>query len=236
MNASVAPLGVNGILHHLSSKALKLLEPHLRHVKLSQGTILHEAGEAIAYIYFPLSGMVSMLAVLKTGEAIEAGVIGREGFVGGYIGPRGWRAYGHAVTQLNGDAMRINVKNFKKVYDVSDELRILVNGYQSVLYFQAQQTAACQALHQVEARMCRWLLQAQDANGGDTLHLTQELLSHMLGVRRTSVSGSANKLQAEGLITYKRGVIRILDRKGLETAACECYAAVRTAIADAMPQ
>ena len=125
---------------------------------------------------------------------------------------------------------------FKKAYDASDELRILVNGYQSVVYFQAQQTAACQALHPVEARMCRWLLQAQDAVGSDTLNLTQEYLSQMLGVRRTSVSGSANKLQDDGLITYKRGVIRILDRKGLEKSACECYAAVRGAIADAMPR
>jgi CRP-like cAMP-binding protein len=236
MNSSSTPAGVNGILQHLSRKTLDMIEPHLRRVKLAQGSILHDAGEAITSIYFPLSGMVSMLAVLKTGEAIEAGVIGREGFVGGYIGPRGWRAYGHAVTQMTGDAMRINVKNFKKAYDASDELRILINGYQSVLYFQAQQTAACQALHQVEARMCRWLLQAQDCAGGDVLNLTQELLSHMLGVRRTSVSGSANKLQEEGLITYKRGVIRILDRKGLEKAACECYASVRGAIADAMPR
>lgn len=235
MNPSSAPAGVNGILEHLSRKTLDLLESHLRPVKLAQGTILHEAGEAISFIYFPLSGMVSMLAVLKTGEAIEAGVIGREGFVGGYVGQRGWRAYGHAVVQMHGEAMRINVRPFKKVYDASDDLRILINGYQAVLYFQAQQTAACQALHQVEARMCRWLLQAQDAAGGDTLHLTQELLSHMLGVRRTSVSGSANRLQEGGLITYKRGVIRILDRKGLEKAACECYAAVRGAVADAMP-
>lgn len=236
MNVRAAPAGVNGILSHLSSKTLELLEPHLRPVKLPQGTILHEAGEAITSIYFPLSGMVSMLAVLKTGEAIEAGVIGREGFVGGYVGAHGWRAYGHAIMQMSGEGLRINVKHFKKVYDVSDDLRILVNGYQSVLYFQAQQTAACQALHQVEARMCRWLLQAQDAAGGDVLNLTQEFLSHMLGVRRTSVSGSANKLQEEGLITYKRGVIRVLDRKGLEKSACECYGAVRNAITDAMPQ
>ncbi|MEP7031566.1 MAG: Crp/Fnr family transcriptional regulator, partial [Pseudolabrys sp.] len=197
---------------------------------------LHEPGETITFVYFPLSGMVSMLAVLKSGEAIEAGIIGSEGFVGGYIGAHGWRPFGHAVMQLSGELMRMNVRNFKKAYDASDELRILVNGYQSVVYFQAQQTAACQALHQVEARMCRWLLQAQDAAGGDTLNLTQEFLSHMLGVRRTSVSGSANKLQAEGLITYKRGVIHILDRKGLEKAACECYAAVRAAVADAMPR
>jgi CRP-like cAMP-binding protein len=220
----------------LSGKTLALIEPHLHKVKLAQGTILHEAAEAVSFVYFPLSGMVSMLAVLKSGEAIEAGVIGREGFVGGYLGVRGWRPYGHAVMQMSGEAMRMNVRNFKKAYDASDELRILVNGYQSVVYFQAQQTAACQALHTVERRMCRWLLQAQDAVGSEILNLTQEYLSHMLGVRRTSVSASANKLQADGLITYKRGVIRILDRKGLEKSACECYAAVRGAIADAIPR
>jgi CRP-like cAMP-binding protein len=236
MDASASPVGVNGILNHLSAKTLALLEPHLRPVNLPQGTILHEAAEAITFIYFPLSGMVSMLAVLKSGEAIEAGIVGPEGYVGGYLGARGWRSFGHAVMQITGDALRINVKNFKKAYDASDELRILINGYQSVLYFQAQQTAACQALHQVEARMCRWLLQAQDAIGGDVLNLTQEFLSHMMGVRRTSVSGAANKLQEDGLITYKRGVIRILDRKGLEKCSCECYGAVRGAIADAMPR
>ena len=236
MDASVAPVGVNGILQRLSGKSLALIEPHLRQTKLPQGVILHEAGKAITTVYFPLSGMVSMLAVLQSGEAIETGVIGREGFVGGYLGARGWRSLGHAGMQISGEALTLNVRHFKKAYDASDELRILVNGYQSVVYFQAQQTAACQALHQVEARMCRWLLQAQDAVGGETLDLTQEFLSHMLGVRRTSVSASANKLQEEGLITYKRGVIRILDRKGLEKRSCECYGAVRAAIVDAMPK
>ena len=236
MDARAAPAGANGILQHLSAKTLALMAPHLRKVKLAQGTVLHEAGEAITSVYFPISGMVSMLAVLKSGEAIEAGVIGREGFVGGYLGVRGWRALGQAVMQLSGEAMQLNVRHFKKAYDAGDDLRVLVNGYQAVVYFQAQQTAACQALHQVEARMCRWLLQAQDAVGGDTLNLTQELLSHMLGVRRTSVSGSANKLQEAGLISYKRGVIKILDRKGLENESCECYAAVRAAIAEAMPK
>ncbi len=236
MDARVASIGENGILQCLSSKTLALIEPHLHKMKFAQGVILHETGKAIANVYFPLSGMVSMLAVLKSGEAIEAGVIGREGFVGGYLGARGWRPFGHAVMQMAGAVMRLNVRHFKKAYDASDELRTLVNGYQSVVHFQAQQTAACQALHQVEPRMCRWLLQAQDATGSDTLNLTQEFLSHMLGVRRTSVSGSANKLQEEGLISYKRGVIKILDRKRLEKSACECYVAVRKAIGDAMPR
>lgn len=236
MDARAAPVRANGILEALSARTLGLLQPHLRKVKLAQGTVLHEVGETISYVYFPTSGMVSMLAVLKSGEAIEAGIIGPEGFVGGYQGARGWRPFGHAVMQMTGEALRINVRHFKKAYDASDELRLLINSYQAVVHFQAQQTAACQALHPVEARMCRWLLQAHDAVGGDTLNLTQEFLSHMLGVRRTSVSGSANKLQADGLISYKRGVIRILDREGLEKASCECYAAVRAAITDAMPR
>jgi CRP-like cAMP-binding protein len=236
MDTRPSPIWANGILRALSPKTLALIEPHVRKVKIAQGTVLHEAGETLANVYFPVNGMVSILAVLKSGEAIEAGIVGPEGYVGGYLGVRGWRGLGHAVMQISGEALRLNVRNFKKAYDVSDEFRTLINGYQAVMYFQAQQSAACQALHPVEARMCRWLLQAQDAIGGDTLNLTQEFLSHMLGVRRTSVSGSANKLQEEGLITYKRGVIRVLDRKGLEKSSCECYAAVRGAIADAMPK
>lgn len=226
----------NRIFDHLSAKASALIEPFLRKVKLDQGTVLHESGEAVTFVYFPVSGMVSMLAVLRSGEAIETGVIGRDGFVGGYLGVRGWRSSGHAVVQIAGDAYRLGIRHFKKAYDSSDEFRTLISGYQSVIYFQAQQTAVCQALHQVEARMCRWMLQAQDAAGSDVLQLTQEFLSHMLGVRRTSVSASANKLQSEGLITYKRGVVRILSRKGLEKRSCECYAAVRSATVDAMPR
>lgn len=236
MDASAALPGANRILQRLSAKVAPTLLPHMHKVSLAQGTVLHDAGEAITSVYFPVSGMVSMLAVLRNGAAIETGMIGRDGFVGGYSGPRGWRSSGHAVMQIGGDAYRINVRHFRKAYDASEEFRGLINGYQSVVYFQAQQTAACQALHQVEPRICRWLLQAQDAAGGDVLNLTQEFLSHMMGVRRTSVSASANKLQAEGLITYKRGVIRILDRKGLEKRSCECYGAVRAAIADAMPR
>jgi CRP-like cAMP-binding protein len=236
MDARTAPLGINGILRRLPAKALSLIEPHLQQMTLAQGTILHEAGEAITSVYFPLSGMVSMVAVLKNGDAIETGIIGREGYVGGYFGPRGWRSSGHAVMQLEGETLKLNVRHFKKAIDTSEEFRNLVTGYQSIVYFQAQQTAACQALHTVEARICRWLLQAQDATAGDVLKLTQEFLSHMMGVRRTSVSVSANKLQAEGLITYKRGVIRVLDREGLEKRSCECYAAVRAVIADAMPR
>ncbi len=226
MPAWPSVVGANGILRHLSSKTLAMIEPHLHKVKLSQGTVLHEAGEAITNVYFPLSGMVSMLAVLKSGEAIEAGVIGREGYVGGYIGVRGWRAFGHAVMQLDGRGPASQCPPFsRRPTTFATICAFSPMAISRSCISRRSRPPPVQALHPVEARMCRWLLQAQDAVGGDTLGLTQEYLSHMMGVRRTSVSGSANKLQEEGLITYKRGTIRILDRKALEKRACECYAA-----------
>jgi CRP-like cAMP-binding protein len=236
MDARPAPQGENGILKRLSAKTLATLTPHLKKVKLPQGTVLQEAGAPIEFIYFPTSGMVSMLAVLKSGEAIETGIIGREGVVGGYAGVYGWRAFGQAIMQIDGDAMRLGVREFEKSYESSEEVRDLINGYQSVVYFQAQQSAACQALHTVEARTARWLLHAQDAVGGEVIKLTQEFLSHMLGVRRTSVSVTATKLQEDGLITYKRGTINVRDRKGLEKVSCECYRTVRNAMNDTFPR
>jgi CRP-like cAMP-binding protein len=236
MDARPAPQGENGILRRLSAKTLATLTPHLKKVKLPQGTVLQEAGAPIEFIYFPTSGMVSMLAVLKSGEAIETGIIGREGVVGGYAGVYGWRAFGQAIMQIDGDAMRLGVREFEKSYESSEEVRDLINGYQSVVYFQAQQSAACQALHTVEARTARWLLHAQDAVGGEVIKLTQEFLSHMLGVRRTSVSVTATKLQEDGLITYKRGTINVRDRKGLEKVSCECYRTVRNAMNDTFPR
>ena len=235
MDASADPRGANGILQRLPAKLQASLAPQLRKIVLARGAVLHEAGEAITNVYFLSSGMVSVLAILQSGEAIETGIIGREGYIGGYYGPRGWRSWGHAVVQMGGEAFALNVRHFKKAYDGSEHFRDLINAYQSVMYFQAQLTAACQALHSVEARMCRWLLQAQDVVGSDTLHLTQEFLAHMLGVRRTSISGSAKQVQDAGLITYKRGVIRILDRNGLQKRSCECHAATRGAIASMMP-
>lgn len=221
----------NALLQRLPPKTQAALAPQLRRVKFAQGAVLHDVGQLITTVYFPISGMVSILAVMQTGEAIETGVVGSEGYVAGCRGPQGTRAWGHAVMQIAGEAFAVNIRQFNQIYDSFEDFREIVGAYQAVVYFQAQQTAACQALHSVEQRMCRWLLRAQDAVGGDTLHLTQEFLSHLLGVRRTSVSASANNVQAAGLISYKRGAIRILDRSGLEARACECHAAIRGVIA-----
>ena len=222
-----SPTGVNRILQRLPPNDLSLLQPQLKLIDLTQGTVLHEAGAPLEYVYFPTSGMVSILAIMRTGDAIETAVIGREGVVGGSIGSEGSLAFGQSMVQISGSALRVGAKPFLKVLEESSGLRGLVNRYQSILLLQAQQSAACHAFHHVDARLCRWLLHASDATESDIVNLTQEFLSHMLGVQRTSVTITAHALQKSGLIRYSRGNVKILDRHAVEECACECYAVLR---------
>ena len=194
---------------------------------MTRGTVLHAPGAPIEHVYFPVSGMISLLAVMKTGDQIETGIIGREGVAGGSIANDGWRSVCQATVQIPGSAWQVHSSKFLELHKASEPFRALVNGFQTIVYAQAQQSAACHALHTVEARLCRWLLQSQDITESDMVPLTQEFLSHMLGVRRTSVTLCAHALQAAGLIRYSRGEIRILDRKGLKESSCECYEALR---------
>jgi CRP-like cAMP-binding protein len=131
------------------------------------------------------------------------------------------------MVQLDGAAMKMSAGDFVSAYRANEQLRSLENKYQMALLMQAQQNAACYALHSVSSRLCRWLLQSQDTIDSKKLHLTQQFLSHMLGVRRNTVSVEAHILQKAGLIRYTRGHITILDRSGLEQCACECYAVIR---------
>jgi CRP-like cAMP-binding protein len=215
------------MLRRLSAKDFSQLEPQLKKMKMEQGRVLHPAGDAIDHVYFPTSGMVSMLTILQTGQAIEIGVIGREGVAGGSIGAVGSRSFAQAIVQMPGEAWRVGAAPFLKLFEASKNFRKQINAYQSILALQTQQSAACHALHTVEARLARWLLHAQDTVDNGTIDLTQEFLAHMLGVQRSSVSLTANALQKAGLIQYSRGKIKILDRKRVEQSACECYGAVR---------
>jgi CRP-like cAMP-binding protein len=220
-------LGENRLLRQLAAKHFSQLEPQLKKMNMEQGTVLHPAGNAIEHVYFPTSGMVSMLTILRTGRAIEIGVVGREGVVGGSIAAEGSRSFAEAMVQMPGEAWRVGAAPFLKVFEASRSFRKQINAYQSILALQTQQSAACHALHTVEARLARWLLHAHDTVDNGTIDLTQEFLAHMLGVQRSSVSLTANALQKAGLIQYSRGKIKILDRKGIENAACECYAVVK---------
>lgn len=220
--------GENRIISRLDADERSWLQPHLKHVTLPRGLVLHAPDVKISDVYFPLGGMVSLLAVMKTGEQIETGIIGREGVVGGSIGYDGWESIGQATVQIAGHAWRLPSSNFLELYKASETFRGLTNRYQTFLFVQAQQSAGCHALHSIESRLCRWLLQSQDIMENDTIELTQEFLGHMMGVRRTSVTISARTLQSAGLIRYKRGAINILDRDGLQELACECYDVVRS--------
>src|SRR5262249_24609076 len=193
---------------------------------LRSSVVLHESGQPIERVYFPLSGMISLLAVMQSGEQIETGIVGADGLVGGDAAING-HAFGQSTVQLGGAALTMPKAKFVDAYGAHPHLRNLVDRYQAILLMQAQQNAACHALHSVRSRLCRWLLQSQDMIGRDTFNLTQEFLSHMLGVRRTTVSIDAHTLQEAGLIRYRRGQVTILNRDGIEDCACECYSAIR---------
>jgi CRP-like cAMP-binding protein len=216
----------NRILRQLSADELRSIQPWLTALELRSNTVLHEQGAAIDHIYFPSSGMVSLLAIMQNGEAIETGIIGAEGVLGGDA-PINGHLSAQATVQLDGAALKMPKAQFVDAYHAHPGLRELVNRYQSILLMQARQNAACHALHSVRSRFCRWLLQSQDMIGRDTFDLTQEFLSHMLGVRRNTVSVEAHAVQEAGLIRYRRGHINILNRDGLEDCACECYSVIR---------
>jgi CRP-like cAMP-binding protein len=213
----------NKLLAALPRNHFNLLAPHLSITTLPQSVVVYETGDEVDQIYFPHNGMFSLLAVMRDGKAIETATVGREGVIGAMAGLGLYRSLVRVVVQLPLTASKIAAAQFRKAAAASEPIRNLAVHYNEVLLTQARITAACNALHPVEARFCRWLLQSADRAGSDTVTLTQELLAEMLGVRRTSVTEVAGKLQNEGVITYSRGVIRILDRPGLERLSCECY-------------
>jgi CRP-like cAMP-binding protein len=226
----------NRILASLSRADFSRISPLLKGVSHEQGLVLQEPGDEVEQIYFPHSGMISLLAVLKDGQAIETATVGREGVVGAMAGLGLHTALARAVVQVPLVGSQITAAPFRKAVQQSVELRDLIVKYNEVLLAQVQTTAACNALHHVEARLSRWILQTRDRTDTDRVPLTQEFLSEMLGVRRTSVSEVANKLQAAGLIRYSRGMIEIVNRAALEQKACECYATILEKSAQILPQ
>jgi CRP-like cAMP-binding protein len=218
----------NHLLSSLPTDDYALLEPNLKDIALKQGTILVEQGENIEQVYFPHSGMVSVVIVLEDGEkAVETATVGREGAIGAVAGLGERNATARAIVQVAGTGTRISARNFQAAVRQSPFLRDFVVRYQEMLLHQAQQSTACNALHEARHRLCRWLLQTRDRLDSDMIALTQEFLAQMLGVRRTTVTELARGLQKKGLVRYKRGKIEILDRDGLEECACECYGALR---------
>jgi CRP-like cAMP-binding protein len=213
----------NFLLAALPRDHFDRLLPNLSTVVFQQGIVLYEAGDEVDQVYFPQYGMLSLLAVLRDGKAIETATVGREGVVGAMAGLGLYKSLVRVVVQLPVACSKIAATHFRTVAATSEPIRNLCIRYNEVLLSQARVTAACNALHSIEARFCRWLLQSADRAASDTINLTQELLAEMLGVRRTSVTEVASKVQAAGVISYSRGVIKILDRDALLRMSCECY-------------
>lgn len=226
----------NQLLASLEGYQRELLAQHLELVDLPQYEVLFEAGADIDHVYFPNAGMLSLLVVMRNGGAIETATVGREGVVGAMVGLDFRRSLVRAVVQLPGAMLRIPAHEFMSAVKADAGLRDMCVTYNEILLVQARILAACNALHSIEQRLSRWLLQSADRAGGNSVRLTQELLSQMLGVRRTSVTDAALILQKDGLIEYSRGVITICDRRRLEENSCECYQTLLQHSATLLPE
>jgi len=217
----------NQLLSALPTEEYKRLLPNLELVSLNFKQIIYAPDEPLEYVYFPKSGIISLVNVTEDGRTVEAAMVGNEGMAGIPVFLGADKMPALAISQVVGDALRMKVDVFKREVTPSTSLYKLLLRYTQALLNQISQSVACNCLHPVEGRCCRWLLMCHDRVKSDQFMLTQELISQMLGVRRASVSEVAATLQKAGLIRYSRGKITICDRQGLESASCECYQVVK---------
>jgi CRP-like cAMP-binding protein len=217
----------NRILAALPAAELARLTPHLERVPLPLGAVIYESGGEQGYVYFPASGIVSLLYVMNDGSAAEIAVVGREGMVGIALFMGGETTPSRAVVQSAGSAYRLEAALIKAEFARGGSLQRVLLLYTQALITQMTQTAVCNRHHVLEQQLCRWLLLSLDRLPSSDLVMTQQLIANMLGVRREGVTEAAGRLQADGLIRYRRGRISVLDRAKLEKRACECYGVVR---------
>ena len=217
----------NSLLECLPAEDYALIAPHLLLIDLERGRLLYDPGDPVDQAYFPHDGVISLMTLMENGAAIESTTIGPEGALGlmAAVTPR--QSLSRAIVQTPLRAARISAERLHEVWLRSAALRDLVDRHTEALYGHAIQSVACNALHSVEARFCRWLLTCHDRISTDTIALTQEFLADMLGVQRTTVTAVARSLQDKGVIRYRRGVVDIIDRGALEALACECYGVIR---------
>lgn len=222
----------NRLLAALPPADLDLLVPHFRKVSLERDTVLVRTGDVIERIYFPLSGLIAFIMDMPNGQTVATAVVGNEGAVGmlSTLGPS--RSPMTAAVRVAGTALQISTARFNAALGRSSALKGVLETHARALLAQFQHVAACNALHSVEARLARWLLHVHDRVHGDVLPLTQETLSELLGVRRTTVTHAVCKLRASGAIRSNRRSSIEIDRPRLEAAACECYQIMRRRIDD----
>jgi CRP-like cAMP-binding protein len=217
----------NSLLDALPLQSFSRLKPHLTVVDITLGEEIHEPGEQLEHVLFPTRGLISVVASMEDGAAVEINMIGREGMfsVAALLGDDS--PSHRAMVQLGGHALRMKSKLFREEVAGDLTMRHLLLRYTMAVMSAIAQTAACNRLHVLEQRCARWLLAARDRADGDTFPMTHEFLAMMLGVRRAGVTVAAQALQSSGLITYNHGTMTIIDRDGLQQRSCECYEAIR---------
>jgi CRP-like cAMP-binding protein len=221
------PHNENRLLNSLSPQTFDQLRPHLTSVELKRGVVMTRPNERFERVYFPISGFISVVVELSDGSMIETGMIGRDGVLGAGAALDDRLLLTTSLVQVPGQAWAIGMEHVRRLALADEKFRSVLVRHEQVLLAQAQQSAACNASHTVEARLCRWLLRMRDIVGDD-LPLTQEFLAQMIGARRPSVSLVAGTLQQAGLIKYSRGNITIIDVERVQDSACECYETVKS--------
>jgi CRP-like cAMP-binding protein len=225
----------NHLLAALPAEDCARLAPDLELILLPPGWSVYEAGSEMDHLYFPATGIVSLLSVMTSGASAQIAITGNEGLVGISLFMGGESTTSRAVVQSGGHAYRMKASVLKKEFALGGNLQYLALRYTQALITQMAQAAVCNRHHAVEQQLCRWLLMSLDRLPGNELLMTQESIATMLGVHRVGVNEVAGQLQADGLIQYRRGRIKVLDRAKLEQRACECYALVKNEFARLLP-
>ena len=210
----------------------KRIEPHMSERPFAQGQMLYDAGQALDQVWFPLTGVVSLMTVLADDHMVETAAIGREGLVGVTCGPLNARASSRAIAQIEGSAACCPADIFSDPLSQSPEMREALSRFTESLFAQVQQVAACNAQHRLDERLARWLLTLHDRTEGDRIELTQSDIAGMLGVRRATVSEVGSEIEGKGLIRRGRGGVEVVDRPGLEKASCGCYGMISSVMKD----
>jgi CRP-like cAMP-binding protein len=225
----------NHLLGAIPEAEWERFAPHLTAVVLQLGDVLYESGTPQPYVYFPTDSIVSLLYVMENGASAEIAIVGNEGLVGVSLIMGGGTTPNRAVVQSAGHAFCMKAQFIRDEFFMAGPVQQLLLRYTQALLTQMAQTAACNRHHTVDQQLCRWLLMSLDRLQSNELVMTQELIANMLGVRREGVTAAAGKLQDAGVIEYRRGRIRVVDRPRLEGAVCECYDVVRREFARLLP-
>ena len=225
----------NRLLAALEPDDFAYLEPSLEGITLARGEVLYDNEQIMRFAFFPHGAMISLVTVMEEGDSVEMAVFGREAVLGFSSALVTRQSFGRYIVQMSGTASRMPIEHLHEAVVARPKLREMLLRFTEALLRQTFQIVACNAVHSVEARCCRWILSTHDRASDDTLPLTHEFLAEMLGVQRSTVSLVTRTLQMASLINQRRGVITVLDRAGLEEATCECYRAIRRSFERLLP-